>query len=113
VTLTPFILGGLAIFVVGRLFAASGQPDTPPPLPASPPRRPRKRALRTPPALPSVEAEASPATTPAPVPVAPPPRPSARFGAVRTEFATRAALRRAIVAQEVLCPPLSLRPPRQ
>lgn len=114
-TLTPFILGGIAIFVVGRLFAASGEPPpTPPPLPTTPLRRLRKRALKTPPA--------PPASAPEPVPVAPVvatvapviTQPLLRFGhrAIRTEFASRAALRRAIIAQEVLGPPLSLRPPR-
>jgi len=115
VTLTPFILGGIAIFVVGRLFAASGEPPpTPPPLPTTPLRRLRKRALKTPPA--------TPASAPEPVPVAPPvaavapvvTQPLLRFGhrAIRKEFASREALRRAIIAQEVLGPPLSLRPPR-
>ena len=112
-TLTPFILGGIAIFVVGRLFAASGEPPpTPPPLPTTPLRRLRKRALKTPPPAPVSE----------PVPMAPPvaavapvvTQPLLRFGhrAIRKEFASREALRRAIIAQEVLGPPLSLRPPR-
>jgi hypothetical protein len=113
VTLTPFILGGIAIFVVGRLFAAAGEPPpTPPPLPTTPLRRLRKRALKTPPPAPVPEsapvvpvvATAAPVVT----------QPLLRFGhrAIRKEFASREALRRAIVAQEVLGPPLSLRPPR-
>lgn len=112
-TLTPFILGGIAIFVVGRLFAAAVEPPpTPPPLPATPPRRLRKRALRTPP--PVAEPEPAPAAPPV-APVAPViTLPLARFGhrPIRKEFATRDALRRAIIAQEVLGPPLSERPPR-
>jgi hypothetical protein len=41
-------------------------------------------------------------------------QPLIRYGhhAIRKEFATPAALRRAIIAQEVLGPPLSERPPR-
>lgn len=111
-TLTPFILGGIALFVVGRLFAASGQPaPTPPPLPTTPLRRLRKRALKS---LPPMEEPESKPTAP---PAAAAPAitlPAVRGGhrPVRKEFATRAALRRAIVAQEVLGPPLSLRPPR-
>jgi hypothetical protein len=81
-------------------------------LPTTPLRRLRKRALKTPPPAPVSE----------PVPVAPPvaavapvvTQPLLRFGhrAIRKEFASREALRRAIIAQEVLGPPLSLRPPR-
>ncbi|MEY4403001.1 MAG: hypothetical protein RIR91_1036 [Verrucomicrobiota bacterium] len=112
-TLTPFILGGIAIFVVGRLFAASGEPTpTPPPLPTTPLRRLRKRALKTPPPAPEPESVplAPPVATVAPVVT----QPLLRFGhrAIRKEFASREALRRAIIAQEVLGPPLSLRPPR-
>ncbi len=112
-TLTPFILGGIAIIVVARLFAAAGaaptQP-TPPPLPPAPPRRLRKRSLKTP--VPAPEEPAPPTTVAARVPVIT--QPLIRYGqhAIRREFATRAALRRAIIAQEVLGPPLSERPPR-
>lgn len=114
-TLTPFILGGIAIIVVARLFAAAGaapaQP-TPPPLPPAPPRRLRKRSLKTPVPAPEEPAPAPPTTVAARVPVIT--QPLIRYGqhAIRREFATRAALRRAIIAQEVLGPPLSERPPR-
>lgn len=111
-TLTPFILGGIAIFVVGRLFAASGESaPTPPPLPTTPLRRLRKRALKTPPPVAEPESKPlAPVAAAAPVAALPAARGAPR--PVRREFATRAALRRAIVAQEVLGPPLSLRPPR-
>ncbi len=108
----PFILGGIAIFVVGKLFAMAGQPDVPPPLPPAPPRRPRKRAVKAPPAL-AVEPASAPASAEAPPPVVAPLRPRSGHRAVRRDFASRDALRRAIVAQEVLGPPLALRPPRQ
>jgi hypothetical protein len=109
---TPFILGGIAIFVIGKLFAMSGQPDVPPPLPPAAPRRPRKRAVKSPP-LPTA---AEPSSGPSPIASAPVVESApARIGrrVVRRDFASRDALRRAIVAQEVLGPPLALRPPRQ
>lgn len=110
----PFILGGIALVVIVKLFAMSGQPDVPPPLPPAAPRRPRKRAFKTPP-LPAV---AEPSDGPsvaavAPVPVAAALLPRTGQRAVHRDFASRDALRRAIVAQEVLGPPLALRPPRQ
>ena len=106
--LAPYILGGIAAIVVVRAFLSSGAADTPPPLPATPPRRPRKRGVKAP-AMP----DASPAEV---APVAPPTVATAPVVAPRRrshrDFATRAALRRAMVAQEVLGPPVALRPPR-
>ena len=113
-TLTPFILGGIAIFVVARLFAAAGEapPTSPPPLPTPSPRRLRKRMLKTPAPAPEEPSPVPPAPVASRVPVIT--QPLIRYGhhAIRQEFATRAALRRAIIAQEVLGPPLSERPPR-
>ncbi len=114
-TLTPFILGGIALYVVSRFFAASGEapaPPTPPPLPTPPPRRLRKRMLKTPAPAPEEPSPVKPAPVASRVPVIT--RPLIRYGhhAIRGEFSTRAALRRAIIAQEVLGPPLSERPPR-
>jgi hypothetical protein len=114
VTLTPFILGGIAIFVIGRLFAATTEAaPTPPPLPATPPRRLRKRTMKSPASVPAAEVEAPPVVPAASVvPVIT--QPLIRYGhrAIRREFSSRDALRRAIIAQEVLGPPLSERPPR-
>jgi hypothetical protein len=110
----PFILGGIAIFVIGKLFAMSGQPDVPPPLPPAAPRRPRKRVVKAPPSPTAAEPSDGPSPLAvAPAPVVAPMSPRAGQRAVRREFASRDALRRAIVAQEVLGPPLALRPPRQ
>lgn len=113
-SLTPYILGGIAIFVVARLFAAAGEaPPTPPPLPTTPPRRLRKRSLKSPTTA-EEETIVAPSAPPvvARVPIIT--RPLIRYGhhAIRKEFASPAALRRAIIAQEVLGPPLSERPPR-
>ena len=85
---------------------------TPPGLPPAQPRRARR--ARGPTAKPAVEA-------PAPAPVPAPPahldvgdlqvaRPARARS--RAQFSGRAALRQAIVAREVLGPPLALRPPR-
>jgi hypothetical protein len=115
VSLTPYILGGIAIFVVARLFAAAGEaPPTPPPLPTTPPRRLRKRSLKSPTTAeeetPRVASSAPPVVARVPIIT----QPLIRYGhhAIRKEFASPAALRRAIIAQEVLGPPLSERPPR-
>lgn len=113
-SLTPYILGGIAIFVVARLFAASSEaPPTPPPLPTTPPRRLRKRSLQSP----APAAEETFVAPPAPPVVSRVPvitQPLIRYGqhAIRKEFSSPAALRRAIIAQEVLGPPLSERPTR-
>lgn len=113
-SLTPYILGGIAIFVVGRLFAASSEaPPTPPPLPTPPPRRLRKRSLKSP----TTAEEETPKIAAVPPVVSRVPvitQPLIRYGqhAIRKEFSSSAALRRAIIAQEVLGPPLSERPPR-
>lgn len=105
----PYILGGIAAIVVLRAFLSSGAPETPPPLPATPPRRPRKRGGTVPPMPMAASPEAAPVAplaATAPQPVVAPRRRSHR------DFATRAALRRAMIAQEVLGPPVALRPPR-
>jgi hypothetical protein len=116
VSLTPYILGGIAIFVVARLFAASGEAPpapTPPPLPPTPLRRLRKRSPKAPAPV-EEETPRVPAVRPAVSRVPVITQPLMRYGhhAIRQEFASRAALRRAIIAQEVLGPPLSERPPR-
>ena len=114
-SLTEFIVGGIiAIFVIARRFADSSEaPPTPPPLPTTPPRRLRKRMLKSPA---PAEEETFVAPTAVPVVSRVPiiTQPLIRYGhhAVRKEFASPAALRRAIIAQEVLGPPLSERPPR-
>ncbi|MCX6917942.1 MAG: hypothetical protein NTX41_01395 [Verrucomicrobia bacterium] len=113
-TLTPFILGTIAIYVVGRLFAAAGEAaPTPPPLPTAPSRRQRKRSPKPTASSPAAISEAPPvAPVVALVPVIT--QPLIRYGqhAIRKEFSSPAALRRAIIAQEVLGPPLSERPTR-
>lgn len=105
------LAGMLVVWVIKRIRAAAEAPApsamvAPPPLP----RRVRPR----------VRAAAKPAPLPAPAPVAPAPVPvdapmavtrPAR-AAVRQAFKGRGALRRAFIAQEVLGPPLALRPPR-
>jgi hypothetical protein len=104
------LLGMGVVWVVRRIRAAAEQPG--PSAMAAPavlPRRvrPRGRPVAKPPAL----SEAAP--VPPAIPVAAPlvvTRPAR--AAVRFDFKGRAALRRAFVAQEVLGPPLALRPPR-
>jgi hypothetical protein len=109
VSAVHYILGGIAAIVVVRSFMLSGTSDTPPPLPATPPRRPRKRGVKAPAMPVAASDDAAPAAPPAvmalPPVVAPSPRP-------RRDFATRTGLRRAVIAQEVLGPPVALRPPR-
>lgn len=114
-----FIFLGVCILVVSVLRgmqSAAKEGTTPPPLPSPVgARRLRQRAPKVvPPAV-------GPATSPVVVATAPVHQPAPvvamalpRYGhhAIRGEFATRAALRRAIIAQEVLGPPLSLRSPR-
>ncbi len=103
-------VGMAVVWVVRRVRAAAEQPApsamaAPPPLPRR--VRPRGRPGAKPPA-PSAPAELAPSAPPsAPLVVTRPAR-----AAVRFEFKGRAALRRAFVAQEVLGPPLALRPPR-
>ncbi len=98
-----------AIWVAGKLVAEAGQPApiaVPPPVP-----RRTRRVRNAPPAL-------------APEPESPAPVVAAHLDATslvvtrparahsRTQFRGSAALRQALVAREVLGPPLSLRPPR-
>lgn len=114
-----FVFIGICILVVSVLRGmqastkSSELPSNLPPLPT--PRRLRKRvtvapAQNVPPPLASVVTTVAVPVTLAPmVAVALP-----RYGqqVIRGEFSSRAALRRAIIAQEVLGLPLSLRPPR-
>ena len=103
---------GLVVFaawIAGKFKASAGQPApiaVPPPLPR------RVRRIRN--APPRVEEESAP-----PAPVAAVhldasslvvPRPARALS--RSQFRGAAALRQAIVAREVLGPPLCLRPPR-
>lgn len=109
------LAGMFVVWVVRRIRAAAEEPGpSAMAAPAALPRRVRPRArpghVATPPALPVSAA-------PAPAPVAPAPsvRPvvtRAARAAVRADFRGRGALHRAFVAQEVLGPPLALRPPR-
>lgn len=104
------LVGMFVVWVVRRIRAAAEQPaPSAMAAPAVLPRRvrPRGRPVAKPPVLPDVPPPA-PANPPAvPLVVTRPAR-----AAVRLEFQGRAALRRAFVAQEVLGPPLALRPPR-
>jgi len=109
VSTLPYILGGVAAFLVLRAFLRSGEPESPPPLPSAPPRRSRRRAATPPP----ISEDDTRATVPVPAPSASVVPVVSRLRPVRSGFATRAALRRAIVAQEVLGPPVALRPPRR
>lgn len=108
-----FLAGMFLVWVVRRLRAAAEQPApsamvAPPPLPRR--ARPRARAVAV--AKPAPTASA-PAAVPSPAPSAAPLVVARRTrGAVRAEFRGRGALRRAFIAQEVLGPPLALRPPR-
>jgi hypothetical protein len=106
------ILAGMfVVWVVKRIRAAAEAPApsamiAPPPLP----RRPRPRTRAVAPPTPPAAAPVAPAS---PAPVVPPmvvTRPAR--AAVRQAFKGRGALRRAFIAQEVLGPPLALRPPR-
>lgn len=110
-------VGGFAVWAYRQIQAKAEQPAptamaAPPPLP----RRARKpRAAAPKPAPKAAEEPAEGAARPAPAPhldssdlvVTRPARPQAR-----TQFRGAAALRQAIVAREVLGPPLCLRPPR-
>lgn len=112
------LAGMFVVWVVRRIRAAAEEPGpSAMAAPAALPRRVRPRVrpgrVATPPALPASAAPASAA--PAPVAPAPSVRPvvtRAARAAVRADFRGRGALRRAFVAQEVLGPPLALRPPR-
>ncbi len=109
--------GILVVFVLRWIQASPTAPAPPGRLPPPPsPRRFRKRA-----SPPTAQATPSPLATVVPSPAAPPVLLAPvvevglpRYGqhAIRGEFSSRAALRRAIIAQEVLGPPLALRPPR-
>lgn len=95
---------------VASTFSAEEVP--PPPVPAAP-TPPRVRRRRTVPTLPAAFAD-TPATPPA-VPVevrslrvVTPPRPTPRFR-VAAQFKGSAALRQAMIAREVLGPPVSMR----
>lgn len=107
------LVGMFVVWVVRKIRAAAEAPG--PSAMAAPavlPRRVRPRArpgrVAPAPALPGAAPAAPvvPATAPRPV-VTRAPR-----AAVRADFRGRGALRRAFVAQEVLGPPLALRPPR-
>ena len=96
-------------WAAGR-FSEPGETEAvPPPVPPAPPRRVRRApaSLVPAPAEPREEgpapAELPPPRVALPAVVRPAPSPHAR------DFATRAALRRAVVAREVLGKPLSLR----
>lgn len=96
-------------WAAGRFSAPEEDAMTPPPVPAPVVRRPRR-----PRAAPAPEPEAARDEGPSPAPPAtrrPPVAAVARpLPSVHArDFATRAALRRAVVAREVLGPPLSLR----
>ena len=103
------LLGMGVVWVVRRIRAAAEQPA--PSAMAAPepwPRRvrPRQRPAAKPPAMPE-PAPAVAAPVAAPLVVTRPAR-----AAVRADFKGRDALRRSFIAQEVLGPPLALRPPR-
>lgn len=108
-----FLAGMFLVWVFRRLRAAAEQPTpsamvAPPALPRRARPRGRAAAVAKPaPAAPAPAAAPSPAASAAPLVVARRTR-----GAVRPEFRGRGALRRAFIAQEVLGPPLALRPPR-
>jgi hypothetical protein len=103
------LVGMFVVWVVRRIRAAAEQPaPSAMAAPESLPRRvrPRQRPVANPPAMPE-PAPAVVAPVAAPLVVTRPAR-----AAVRTDFKGRAALRRSFIAQEVLGPPLALRPPR-
>jgi hypothetical protein len=105
------LLGMGVVWVVQRIRAAAEQPA--PSAMAAPPPLPRRVRPRGRPAAPPAVPPASPAPVDPVVPAVAPlavTRPAR--AAVRLDFKGRAALRRAFVAQEVLGPPLALRPPR-
>ena len=95
-------------WVAGRMSSEEEPAPLPPPVPAPRPRRVRRVAPAVP--LPEPADAEGPAERPAP----PPPSPAFAFAPRRTspyarDFRDLAALRRAVVAREVLGPPLSLR----
>ncbi len=94
-------------WAAGRFSVPEEEMAAPPPVPAPAVRRPRRP--RAAPAPPEADDEGPAAPVPAPprppVAAVAPPLPSVHA----RDFATRAALRRAVVAREVLGPPLSLR----
>ncbi len=103
------LLGMGVVWVVRRIRAAAEQPaPSAMSAPESLPRRvrPRQRPAAKPPAMPE-PAPAVVAPVAAPLVVTRPAR-----AAVRADFKGRDALRRSFIAQEVLGPPLALRPPR-
>lgn len=103
------LVGMFVVWVVRRIRAAAEQPaPSAMAAPAVLPRRvrPRQRPVAKPPAMPE-PAPVVEAPVAAPLAVTRPAR-----AAVRTGFRGRDALRRAFIAQEVLGPPLALRPPR-
>jgi predicted lipid-binding transport protein (Tim44 family) len=103
------LVGMFVVWVVRRIRAAAEQPaPSAMAAPAVLPRRvrPRGRAAK-PPALPETAPVPPAIPAAAPLVVTRPAR-----AAVRFDFKGQAALRRAFVAQEVLGPPLALRPPR-
>lgn len=107
------LAGMFVVWVVRRIRAAAEEPGpSAMAAPAALPRRVRPRVrpgrVATPPALPASAAPASAAPAPSVRPVVT----RAARAAVRADFRGRGALRRAFVAQEVLGPPLALRPPR-
>ena len=104
--------GGFAVWVYQQLKAKVEQPA--PTAMAAPPPIPRRARKPRGPAKPVAQA----AEEPAPVPVRPAPTPALDVpvrpvrASARPRFRGAAALRQAIVAREVLGPPLCLRPPR-
>ena len=95
-------------WAAGRFSAPEEAEAAPPPVPVAAPRRARRARPPAPPA--AVEADEGPAAPPpAPVAAAAPSVARRAPSAHARDFATRAALRRAVVAREVLGPPLSLR----
>lgn len=109
-TLVVFVI---AVFVLTRAAAEKMKAAMKAANPPAPPRRSRARAARaTPPSL--TAPHSSESEGPAPMAASEHPvvtHPARRVNA-HPEFRGRAALRRAIVAREVLGPPLALRPPR-
>ncbi|MEY3549010.1 MAG: hypothetical protein RLZZ552_1378 [Verrucomicrobiota bacterium] len=109
--------GGFAAWAYGQMKGKAGQPAptamaAPPPIP----RRARKPRVAAPKPSPKAVAEpAEGAARPSPAPHLDGPelvvtRPARAPG--RAQFRGSAALRQAMVAREVLGPPLCLRPPR-
>jgi hypothetical protein len=109
------ILAGMFVVWVVRRIRAAAEAPAPSAMaaPAVLPRRVRPRArpgrVAVAPALPAAEAPPVPVVAP---PVGRPVVTRPARAAVRADFRGRGALRRAFVAQEVLGPPLALRPPR-